>query len=98
MSEKLTWTHVDKHVRWEHEKRGMLAMGMSDAEITLSYITWLERMLLSFEKSNHGLQTKLEVAETKLRVVQQPLKKTKQRLADLENAPDELRQHVGFPA
>lgn len=99
MSQKITWTHVDRYVREMHDHRGMLETGMSDAEVTLSYIKFIERQL---RKNEETLQIRSEALDAKcheLRAIAaqcQPVGKTKQRLAKLEAAVQELRLHTGL--
>jgi hypothetical protein len=99
MSEQITWTHVDRYVRDAHDKRGMLPMGPTDADCTLSYIKWLERMLDT--QSTNGDRTVEELRRTRVELERvkansRPLKKSKQRIADLEENVEILRRHLGL--
>jgi len=99
MSQQITWTHVDKYVREMHDHRGMLETGMTDAEVTLSYIKFIERQLQKAEdalirKDDDIQRTRVELEAVKTRAMQPG--KTKQRLAALEIAVQELRLHTGL--
>jgi hypothetical protein len=101
MSEKITWTHVDRYVRDAHDSRGMLPMGTTDADCTLSYIKWLERTLARAEQTvmnrdNEIRRTFAELEDVKGRVQKVP-GKTKQRLAALELAVGQLVEHSAKP-
>lgn len=97
MSEQITWTHVDRYVRDAHDKRGVRPMGPTDADCTLDYIKWLERTLAQKERTV-AVRTELlattrrQLAEAKSR----PLKKSKQRIADLEENVEIIRRHLGL--
>lgn len=97
MSEKITWTHVDRYVRDAHDKRGMLPMGPTDADCALAYIKWLERTLVQKEQTV-AVRTELlettrrQLAEAKAR----PVKKSKQRIADLEENVEIISRHLGL--
>lgn len=93
MTTKITWTHVDAHVRKACERTGMLPVGGGDAEVAYKYLRYVE-------KQADGLQDLLdrkdaEVAWFKSRVrhlEEKALKgKTKRRLGALEKAVAELR-------
>lgn len=89
MTTKITWTHVDAHVRKACERIGMLPVGDGDAEVAYNYLRYVE-------KQADGLQDLLaEVARFKSRVRQLEEKalkgKTKRRLGALEKAVAELR-------
>lgn len=101
MSEKITWTHVDRYVRDAHDKRGMLPMGPTDADCALSYIKWLERTLDKAEQTNHRqdlelCRTRVELEDVKGRAQKVP-GKMKQRLAALELAVEQLVEHSAKP-
>jgi hypothetical protein len=90
MAEQITWTHVDKLVRKMHEERGMLPTGLTDAEITYSFIKWQERqrsiLLLRLEQQDcEAVQLRNQVRALA------PKSKTKQRLAILEAAVEDLQ-------
>ena len=99
MTEKTTWTHVDRLVRKRLEDSGTIPFGETDAEVAMGYISFLERSLKTqttngdrtFEELR---RTRIELEEVKARV--KPLKKTKQRLADLEENVDFIRRHLGL--
>lgn len=93
MAEQITWTHVDKMVRKMHDERGMLPIGLTDAEVTYNLIKYLQRnaRILAVQKAQ--VETELVRTETRLRAVQDnPIKKskTKQRLAKLEKEVERL--------
>lgn len=98
MSEKITWTHVDAHVRRALDDRGTLAFGNTDAEVTMGYIAFLERTLRTKEKTVEVRTELLEATRKELAEVKgKPLKKTKQRLAALELAVGQLVEHSAKP-
>lgn len=101
MSEKITWTHVDRYVRDAHDKRGMLPMGPTDADCTLSYIKCLERTLAQKEQT---VAIRTELLETTRRQLSdakaaKPKEqgKTKQRLTALELAVSQLVEQAAKP-
>lgn len=96
MSEKITWTHVDRYVRDAHDKRGMLPMGPTDADCTLAYIKWLERMLDTKEKICEQLSVQAHRAEAEIVRIKAAPKKNKQRIADLEQSVESIRRHLGL--
>lgn len=100
MSEKITWTHVDAHVRRALDDRGTLAFGSTDAEVTMGYIAFLERSLktqaINGDRTVEELRrTRIELEDVKAKV--KPIKKTKQRLAALELAVGQLVEHSAKP-
>lgn len=99
MSEKITWTHVDRYVRDAHDKRGMLPMDPTDAGCTLSYIKWLERTLEKADRDSQQKHTELRRTRVELESVKansRPVKKSKQRIADLEENVEIIRRHLGL--
>lgn len=95
MSEQITWTHVDKLVRKMHDDRGMLPLGLTDAEVAHAFIGWLQRENETLRAAGASLESKLAWTETSLRAAQnRPVKKskTKERLAKLEAAVAELQK------
>lgn len=99
MSEKITWTHVDRHVRQALERSGTIAFGETDAEVAMGYIAFLERSLKVQQQNGDRTfeelrRTRIELEEVKRRA--QPVKKTKQRLTDLEENVDLIRRHLGL--
>lgn len=97
MSEKITWTHVDRYVRDAHDKRGMLPFGPTDADCTLAYIKWLERTLAQKEQTVAVRTELLENTRKQLAEAKSaPLKKSKQRIADLEENVEFIRRHLGL--
>lgn len=97
MSEQITWTHVDRYVRDAHDKRGMLPMGPTDADCTLSYIKWLERALETQERATMAASTRCDRLVGELESVKAnslPVKKSKQRIADLEENVAIIRRHL----
>lgn len=95
MSEQITWTHVDKLVRDMHDERGMLPVGMSDAEVAHAFIKWLDRrngdLIRQAEQMDERCD-RLEVELMKLRNA--PKSKTKQRLANLEGKVQEIAEKL----
>lgn len=99
MSEKIAWTHVDRHVRDAHDSRGMLPMGPTDADCALAYIKWLERTLERSEQTviNRDNEIRRTLAELEdVKANSRPLKKSKQRIADLEENVEIIRRHLGL--
>lgn len=97
MSERITWTHVDRYVRDAHDKRGMLPFGQGDAEVTLNYVQLLERELGNKQSALELAAERCDRAEEKLRFRHEtPLKKSKQRIADLEENVEIIRRHLGL--
>lgn len=99
MSEKITWTHVDRYVRDAHDKRGMLPMGPTDADCALAYIKWLERTLETQCRDGDITVEELRRTRVELESVKassRPLKKSKQRIADLEENVEIIRRHLGL--
>ena len=92
MSEKITWTHVDRYVRDAHDKRGMLPMGPTDADCTLSYITLVQKEQTVAVRTELLETTRRQLAEAKAR----PVKKSKQRIADLEENVEIISRHLGL--
>lgn len=98
MSEKITWTHVDAHVRRALDDRGTLAFGNTDAEVAMGYITYLERTLRTKEKTVEVRTELLEATRKELSEVKdKPAGKTKQRLAALELAVGQLIEQAAKP-
>ena len=98
MSEKITWTHVDRHVRQALARSGTLAFGETDAEVAMGYIAFLERSLKIKEQTIAARTelldaTRRELAEAKAK----PIGKTKQRLAALELAVIQLVEQSAKP-
>lgn len=95
MSEQITWTHVDKLVRKMHDERGMLPIGLTDAEVAHSFIGWLDRrnanLILDAQRMDERCD-RLEVELLKLRTA--PKSKTKQRLANLEGQIKEIAEKL----
>lgn len=96
MSEKITWTHVDAHVRRALEDRGTLALGNTDAEVAMGYIAFLERTLRTKEQVCDQLSAQAHRAESELVRVTAAPKKTKHRLVDLEEKVEFIRCHLGL--
>ncbi|MNP45013.1 hypothetical protein D3C76_1389030 [compost metagenome] len=98
MSEQITWTHVDKLVRKMHDEKGMLPIGLTDAEVAHAFIGWLERrnanLILDAQQMDERCD-RLEVELMKLRNA--PKSKTKQRLEALEKAVEELQGKPSAP-
>lgn len=97
MSEQITWTHVDKLVRDMHDEKGMLPIGLTDAEVAYSFLKWIDRTSADIQRDAATLLDhceRLEVEVHKLRNA--PKSKTKKRLELLEVAVAELRQHTGM--
>lgn len=98
MSEKITWTHVDRHVRQALERSGTIAFGETDAEVAMGYIAFLERSLKTKEQVCEQLSIRADsyrVEAENLRKAVRP-GKTKQRLTDLEENVDLIRRHLGL--
>lgn len=95
MSEQITWMHVDKLVRKMHDERGMLPVGLTDAEVAHAFIGWLARENETLGSAGASLESKLARTETSSREAQnRPVKKskTKERLAALEKAVAKLQK------
>jgi hypothetical protein len=92
MSEQITWTHVDKLVRKMHDNRGMLPIGLTDAEVAHAFIKFLERSLQQSEicaesrgASMASLKRELDYANRQLaEALAKKPGKIKQRLEILE--------------
>lgn len=96
MSEKITWTHLDAHVRRMLDDRGTLAFGNTDAEVAMGYIAFLERTLRTKEQVCEQLSAQVHRVESELVKVKTVPKKTKHRLADLEEKVEFIRCHLGL--
>lgn len=97
MSEKITWRHVDRHVRDAHDSRGMLPMGPTDADCTLSYIKWLERTLERAEIRNVAGEEAFAAQLLEIKELREKrAKKSKQRIEDLEENVEIIRRHLGL--
>lgn len=98
MSEKITWTHVDRHVRETLDRSGTIAFGETDAEVAMGYIAFLERSLKTKEQVCEQLSIRADsyrIEAENLRKAVRP-GKTKQRLAALEENVDFIRRHLGL--
>ncbi|MNP72814.1 hypothetical protein D3C76_1694380 [compost metagenome] len=74
-----------------HDEKGMLPIGMTDAEVAHAFIKWLDRRNEDLIRQTERMDERcdrLEVELMKLRNA--PKSKTKQRLAALEAAVAEL--------
>lgn len=96
MSEQITWTHVDRYVRDAHDNRGMLPIGPTDAGCALAYIKWLERTLEHTEKAMEQVGIRCDRAEAEIVRIKAAPKKSKQRIADLEENVKIIRRHLGL--
>lgn len=98
MSDKITWTFVDAHVRRALDDRGTLAFGTTDAEVTMGYIAFLERSLKTKEQVCEQLSIRADSYRTEVENLRKAVRpgKTKQRLADLEENVDFIRRHLGI--
>ena len=95
MSEQITWTHVDKLVRKMHDDKGMLPIGLTDAEVAHAFIKWLDRRNGDLIRQTEQMDERcdrLEVELMKLRNA--PKSKTKQRLAKLEEQVQEITEKL----
>lgn len=85
MSEQITWTHVDKLVRQQLERRGMIGTGSTDAEVAYEFLKFLCRAETRLTETVRVRTECLEKSREDLKaVLEQPKSKTKQRLATLE--------------
>lgn len=85
MSEQITWTHVDKLVREMHDERGMLPVGLSDAEVAYAFIKWMNRRNADLIRETERMDERCDRLEVELLELRNaPKSKTKQRLATLE--------------
>ena len=94
MTTKITWTHVDAHVRKAYERTGMLPVGGGDAEVAYSYLRYVERQLELLSRKVHHVEEERDAFRDMLRKVEaSPVKqgKIKRRLDALEKAVEELR-------
>lgn len=97
MSEQITWTHVDKLVREQLERRQMIGTGATDAEVAYEFVKFLCRAETRLTETVRVRTDMLEASRGELKtLLGQPKSKTKQRLAVLEAAVAELRQHTGL--
>lgn len=99
MSEKITWTHVDRYVREAVTRAGIIYLGSTDAEVALSYISYLERSLEV--QGRNGDRTVEELRRTRdeladMKAKCQSVSKTKKRLAALEAKVEELVAWTGL--
>lgn len=97
MSEKITWTHVDKLVRKMHDEKGMLPIGMTDAEVAHAFVKWLDRRNGDLIRQTEQMDERcdrLEVELQKLRTA--PKSKTKKRLGALEEQVKDLQFRLGY--
>lgn len=97
MSEQITWTHVDKLVRKMHDEKGMLPIGMTDAEVAHAFIKWLDRRNGDLIRQTEQMDERcdrLEVELQKLRAA--PKSKTKKRLEALEEQVKDLQFRLGY--
>lgn len=97
MTQIITWTHVDRLVRDMYDERGMLPVGATDAEVAHAFIKWQEKqrgiVLRDLEERDREivqLRYQLEAMKAK------PLRKTKERLAEIEENIDFIRRHLGL--
>jgi hypothetical protein len=91
MSEQITWTHVDKLVRKMHDEKGMLPVGLTDAEVAHAFIKWLDRRNGDLIRQTEQMDERCDQLEVELMKLRNaPKSKTKQRLAALESAVAEL--------
>lgn len=98
MSEQITWTHVDKLVRKMHDERGMLAIGLTDAEVAHAFIQWLARQNEKLFQNGTQLEQRCDSLGIQLMQAKNaPKSKTKQRLHDLEAAVAELQKQPMHP-
>lgn len=103
MNEQITWTHVDKLVRKMHDNRGMLPIGLTDAEVAHAFIKFLERSLQQSEICAESRGASMASLKRELDSTRQQLAealttkpgKTKQRLAKLEEQMEHLSRYIG---
>lgn len=94
MTTKITWTHVDQHVRQQCEHAGMLQLGVTDAEIAYNYLKYVESKADLFQREGEKMEAERDRLKIQVRALEaKPVKvgKTKQRLAALEKAVTELQ-------
>lgn len=95
MTTKITWTHVDAHVRRQCELVGMLPIGANDAEVAYNYLKYVESKADLFQQEGGKMEEECDRLKAQLRALEaKPAKvgKTKQRLAALEKAVTELQK------
>lgn len=94
MNSKITWTHVDAHVRRHCEQAGVLELGATDAEVAYNYLKYVESRAALYQRKLQNAQDERDRLKAQLRALEaEPAKvgKTKQRLAALEKAVAELQ-------
>ena len=93
MTTKITWTHVDAHVRKNCEQAGVLELGATDAEVAYNYLRYVERQLELLSRQVHHAE---EERDAFRKVEASPVKqgKTKRRLDALEKTVAELQKGV----
>lgn len=92
---KITWTHVDAHVRKGCEEVGMLPIGNGDAEIAYNYLKYIESKADLFQREGLKMEAERDSLQAQLRAAQTaPVRvgKTKRRLSELEVEVKELRR------
>lgn len=92
---KITWTHVDSHVRKGCEEVGMLPIGYGDAEIAYNYLKYIESKADLFQREGLKMEAERDSLRVQLRAAQTApvrLGKTKRRLSELEVEVKELRR------
>jgi len=98
MTTKITWTHVDAHVRKNCEQAGVLELGATDAEVAYNYLKYKESQAALYQgkvEKLHGERDQLKVQVTQLtrQLEERAAKgKTKRRLDALEKAMRQLQQ------
>lgn len=97
MNQQITWTHVDQLVRRMHEDRGLLPLGLTDAEVAHSFIKWLQAENETLRRGGEAQEKRADWAENALKALQsKPTGKTKKRLTALEAKVEELVAWTGL--
>lgn len=97
MTTKITWTHVDAHVRKACERIGMLPVGHGDAEVAYNYLKYVESKADLLQQEGEKMEDERDRLKIQVRKLTRQLGektskgKTKQRLAALEKAVAELQ-------
>lgn len=91
---KITWTHVDAHVRRHRERMGMLPIGATDAEVAYNYLKYVESKVSHLERHVEERDSIIASRDAQLKE-RAKVGKTKRRLDALERAVTEL-QSRGF--
>lgn len=98
MTTKITWTHVDAHVRKACGRIGMLPVGHGDAEVAYNYLKYVESKSNLFQDEGAKMEDerdrlKIQVRQLTRQLEEKAMKpgKTKRRLDALEKAVTELR-------